>query len=632
MLRSFRNNIKGRTGKIILGLIIIPFVGFGAFDLLTGGGGAAEVLEVNGLTADELALAQELQFTRNSLLRRMGEDISYDDLTEEKLGPIAREAILQRLLLEDTSQGLSMGIPDSLVERSIVSDAAFQVDGKFSSEQMTQLLAANGFDLSMLKQKTRSGMLDRQFQAGIASSSFSVKPDVSLLQAINNERRTVDLLQINRADYEGRIDISPDELQEYFDSHSEDFVTEFAVDAEYIALSVDDLRPEISEAQIEEEYARQSELFEPVESRQVSHILFEVTSGQSEEAALEKANQAKSRIENGEKFADLARELSQDSGSAEEGGDLGFAERDGSFPPAFEDAMFEIGVGEVSEPVLTDAGVHLIRVGQIESSTMQSLPELRAQITDQLQMSVATRRFIEVSESLADMVFNADDLTGSAKALGLELQSVAKLTRAGESLDGHEVDALLNDRVISALFSDEVLQEGLNSELIELAEDQRIVVRVAKRHPPRALTLEEAKPVIRDILFREKLASELETVANAISAAVESGQAFAAVAEEYSAKLSADLVVQRSSPDVDAAVIASVFDLPRSSAGDAVHRADELNGNIALFQLKSIDAGEDSFPDSVADMFQQQLELLYARQEYAAFWGSVRQRAEITEY
>jgi len=632
MLRSFRDNIKGRTGKVILALIIIPFVGFGAFDLLTGGGGAAEILEVNGLTADEVALAQELQLTRNSLISRMGEDVNYEELTVEKLSPIAREAILQRLLLEDTGQSLNMGIPDALVDQSIISDEAFQVDGKFSSEQMTQLLAANGFDLSMLKQKTRSGMLDRQFQAGIARSSFSVEPDVSLLQAINGEKRTVDLLQLNRADYESRIEVSPEEVQAYYDNHSEMFVTEFAVDAEYVSLSVDDFRPEISEAQIAEEYARQSDLFDPVESRQVSHILFEVTSAQSEEAAIVKATQAKSRIENGETFADLARELSEDSGSAEDGGDLGFSERDGSFPPAFENVMFEIGTGEVSEPVLTDSGVHLIRVGQIESSTMQSLPELRARIIDQLQLSAATRRFVEVSESLADMVFNADDLTDSAKSLGLELRSISRLTRSGESLDGQEVDALFNNRVLNVLYSDEVLQEGLNSEMIELSEDQRLVVRVAKSHPPRALTLEEAKPRIRKILLSEKLSSELEAVANAITAAVESGEGFAKAAADHSTKLASDLVLQRNSQDMDPAVMASIFMLPRSSAGEPVHRATDRNGNVTLFQLKSVADDEDSSSESIAGLIQQQLEVLYARQEYAAFWGSVRQRAEITEY
>ncbi len=642
MLRSFRENIKGRGGKIVLGLIILSFVGFGAADLVINRGGGAEVLKVNDISVDELAFAQEMQFARNNMIRQMGDSIRYQDLTEEKLAPVAKQQLIRRLLVEEKGSQLKVVVPEDLVEQSIINEPAFKVDGKFSSAHMNLVLADSGFNLGSFKDMLAEQVRERQFNIGLLASGFSTPKEVELLMRLSAEKRTVDWLQLNREDFEAGIDISEADLREHYEQHEDAFYTELAVDAEYILLEIDDFRPEIEQAAIEGEYQRQLASFEPAETRQVSHILLEINDDQPEEAAIEKAKALRARVEGGENFAELAREFSQDSGSAAEGGDLGETERDGSYPENFENAVFSLELGAVSEPVVTDAGVHLIRVGSINQSVMPPLVAVRADIEDQLQLVEAKRRFVELSESLVDMVFNADGLAESARQLDLRLNTAGPITRSGNLLssDGDEIGelnpALRDARVLEALYSNDLLEGGLNSNLIELDADRRIVVRVAQVHPPRLLSFAEASAIIKQRVLAEKVTASLDELAGDIISAVNSGEDFGAVAERYSLNLGKDMQLARTNREIEPALLEAVYSVPISELGDgsasSVRRLADGQGNLYLFQLTAVDDSLDTEAAEMERLLGQQLEGMVSREEAGAFWQSVRLAAEIVEY
>ncbi|NNC54865.1 MAG: hypothetical protein HKO07_03990, partial [Pseudomonadales bacterium] len=331
MLRKFRDGIKGRAGKVLLAIIIVPFVLFGAESLLTGGGGPAAVLEVNGQEVDGAQLGQELLMLRNQTAASMGENLDYAALSEEKLRPQAIDRLIEAALVEQAFDILALSTPERMIQQSIVQTPDFQVDGKFSNQQMSRVLADNGFNLNTLKQRLAEEMRIGQLRSAIAQTSFVAQANTDLLIKILNEKRRADLVEIGPEQVQP-AEPGTAEIEQFYAEHQTDFVTRRSVDVEYLLIDQQDLLEPVSDDDVRAEFDLQIAQFEASERRRVAHILLEVGEEQSEQAAIEQAQALSARIEAGERFADLAKQYSADSVSAEDGGDLGFTARDGTFP------------------------------------------------------------------------------------------------------------------------------------------------------------------------------------------------------------------------------------------------------------------------------------------------------------
>ncbi|MBT8148690.1 MAG: SurA N-terminal domain-containing protein, partial [Gammaproteobacteria bacterium] len=520
MLRSFRENIRGRMGKVLLAIIIVPFVLFGAESLLTGGGGAAKVLDVNGEEIDALRLAQEVVLLRNEMASRMGENVDYEQLSDDRLTPLARQRLTQTTLIKQNFAQLGLATPDAMLQQTIMRTPEFQVDGKFSNERMTRVLADTGFNLNILKSKLAEDQRANQLRAGIGQSGFAITQNTELLLKIINESRKINWVALELAQVQGDLQISDSEIADYYDANSSEFYTELRVDAEYLLIDQQALQQPVESAAVLAEYKSQQAQFESSERRELAHILLEINQQQSEDQAREKARQVMQRHRDGASFAELAAEISQDPGTATEGGLLGYAEQDGSFPPAFEQAAFALQQGEVSEPVLTDAGIHLIKVTDIEKDEMPPFSELKPVIETQLAQRAARKVYVQQMERARDIAFNAADLQEPADALGLAVQRADSIAREGlhagvnqAATAEHQHDGMVetifsDSRVLAALFSEEVLKDRMNSELIELNDTQGVLVRVASTHEPRQLALSEVRNTIeaqlREVKAREK--------------------------------------------------------------------------------------------------------------------------------
>ncbi|MDG1937509.1 MAG: peptidylprolyl isomerase [Pseudomonadales bacterium] len=626
MLRSIRNNSKGMGAKIIIAGIAIVFTLTG----LSTCESKQSFLEVNGEAFEQDQLLLEIQLVRNQMLSRMGDNPDFAQLTEEKLAPMAIDSLTRRSLISQAMTEMSMGVPELMVEKLITGTPNFQVDGRFSIDLLNGFLANQRITLPLLKARIINDLKERQLGSGIALSNFSIPFASDILVDIFNESRDVNWLKLPVVDASKGIVVSDEDILSYYESNQSDYLSEQQVVLEYIELRREDLYEPVSDEQVASEYALQSEQFETSDSRSVAHILLEVNDEQTKEQALEKLAALTLRLNAGEDFSELAKTYSQDDGSAEEGGSLGYTQQDGTYPEAFENAIFSLALNAVSEPVETDAGLHLITVNDIEIVEMPSLDESRAQIIEQIQIRAAQARYVGMLEQAADLAFNAADLNEPAQMLDLEVKTSAAITRNGP-VDSSTI--LLNDeRILTAAFSNDVLIDEANSDLVELAPDHSVILRVKELFEPRQLEVAEVSAQISPILLREKASAKLLSLEQAINDDIASGSSLNEAAERVGYRASQSSL-SRSTTDVTFELLKAVFEAPRiSKEGQEVLSLVSDSGDVYLYSITNVETKDDQSNEEERQLFAEQLQGIAGQQDVVTFMQALESTAEIERF
>ena len=631
MLRSIRDNVKGKAAKVILGIMIVPFVFFGVGSLVDGGG-VSDVLTVNGETVDQNELLLEMQLVRNQMLSRMGDNPDYSQLTEEVLAPVAIESLTRKTLITQAMADMSMGVPDLMVEKLITSTPNFQVDGRFSVDLLNTFLANQRVTLPLLKARIANDIKERQLGVGLAISNFSAPFSSQILIDIFNENRDVNWLKLPVIDVTKDIAVSDEDTKTYYEVNKADYVSEQQVVVEYLELRRENLYAPVSDEQVEAEYTLQSSQFERNESRSVAHILLEVNDEQTKEKALERMTALKVRLAAGEDFAELAKSVSQDGGSAEEGGALGYAQQDGTYPEAFENAIFSVALNEVSEPIETDAGLHLITVNDIDANDMPTIDQAREEIIEQLQIRSAQAKYVAILEQAADLAFNAADLDEPAKMLDLEVSTSTPLNRNGPVLSADAASFLNDKRILTAAFSSDVLIDGVNSDMVELAPDHSVILRVKEVFEPRQLAIDEVVAQITPIVLREKASAQLQLLEQTITADIAQGSTLDQAAERagYTASLS---TLSRNSTDVAFDLLKASFEAPRvSQEGEEVLSLVSDSGDVYLYSIVSVVTKEDQSSENEKQLFLQQLQNIVGQQDVLTYMQALETTAEIERF
>lgn len=587
-------------------------------------------LEVNGEAFEQDQLLLEIQLVRNQMLSRMGDNPDFSQLTEEKLAPIAIDSLTRRSLISQAMTEMSMDVPELMVEKLITSTPNFQVDGRFSIDLLNAFLANQRITLPLLKARIVNDLKERQLGSGIALSNFSIPFASDILVDIFNESRDVNWLKLPVVDASNGIVVSDEDVLSYYESNQSDYLSEQQVVLEYIELRREDLYEPVSDEQVASEYALQSEQFETSDSRSVAHILLEVNDEQTKEQALEKLAALTLRLNAGEKFSELAKTYSQDDGSAEEGGSLGYTQQDGTYPEAFENAIFSLELNAVSEPVETDAGLHLITVNDIEIIEMPSLDESRAQIIEQIQIRAAQARYVGMLEQAADLAFNAADLNEPAQMLDLEVKTSGAINRNGP-VDSSSI-LLSDERILTAAFSDDVLIDEANSDLVELSPDHSVILRVKELFEPRQLDIAEVSAQISEILLREKASAKLLSLEQAIKDDIAGGSSLNEAAERVGYRASQS-TLSRSTTDVTFELLKAVFEAPRiSKEGQEVLSLVSDSGDIYLYSITHVETKEDQSNEEERQLFAEQLQGIAGQQDVVTFMQALESTAEIERF
>lgn len=621
MLQNLRKQVQGTTAKIVVGLIVVSFALFGIESILVGGGGN-EVAEVNGDPIYPQELQQALDTQKRRLIAMMGDNLDPSMLDDERLGPQALEALINRKLLMQTADEMGLTISNAEIGTLVAGMEQFQVDGTFSPEVYRSVLSSAGYTPSYFKQSLYDDLLVNQLRSGMAGSEFVTPAEREVSARIITEQRDLRYFTIPRERLSTPLQFTEAQIEAYYDAHQDNFRTPESVDVDYLELSLNDFREPVEESAVLEAYelAKQESQFQ-AQSR-VSHILFE---SDAEDEVIERIATAQEKLAGGESFADVAKEFSDDVGSADKGGDLGYTSG-GTFPAAMETAITQLQPGVVSTPVKTEAGMHLILVTERKEGEETGLEEMRSQLTENIQMDEARIVLLRTVESLKDLSFNAEDLAYPAGELGLTVE------RADDVVRSQNEGLFANSTLIEAAFSEEVLQSGNNSEVIELPDNRFVVLSVRRHNTPEMKALASVRGEVVAALAEETTRAAVVAQAAQALKQLRMGVSLDQVVAELGYELKLEMGVDRRNTLVPPEVLWRAFELPAPGA-DSVSADFVLapNGDAVVVELQQVKAGDYK---ALSEAEQAQLEQILT-DEFSGlidkeFQRGLRDRAEIT--
>ncbi|MCL7462619.1 SurA N-terminal domain-containing protein [Pseudomonas sp. NW5] len=620
MLQNIRDNSQGWIAKTIIGLIVVLMALTGVDAIVNVSSDRNKAAEVNGqvIGIDELARAVDLQ--RRQLQQQLGEQFDASQLDENLLRSSALDGLIERTLLLQGAEQAGMRFSDTALDQLLLITPEFQQDGRFSPERFDQMIRQMGYSRLQFRQLMQQEMLMGQLQAGLAGSHFVTDEEVAAFAALERQTRSFDYLTL-KADA-SNIQISEQQLADYYAANSAEFMSPEQVVIEYLELKKDAFfdQVEISDDELQPLY--EQEIANLGEQRRAAHILLEFSSRSDEELRTQ-LEALRERVMAGEDFAALAREFSEDTGSAREGGDLGFAGQ-GVYDPAFEESLFALQVGEVSAPVKTEFGWHLIRLQDVQAAEVPTLEALRPQLERELKAQKVEQRFVEVTKQLEDAAFESADLQQPAQELGLSVQESEAFGRDG----GQGITA--NRQVIQAAFSDEVLLEAANSAPLELDPDTVVVLRVKEHRKSSVRPLEAVAEALRSQLTQQQAAERAREQGDALLQALRRGETPALPAGS-----TAWASVEGATRDqqlLEPAVIDSVFRMPHPQGETPSLLGMTLaSGDYLLLRLSAVAEGAAASEEELG-LYRRFLANRGSQLDFQSYQRQLRTQADIERF
>ena len=499
--------------------------------------------------------------------------------------------------------------------------------GQFSEQAALQVLTSQGLTVAGFRALQRQNLEERDLQIGIVDSTFLTPAEFRRYIELYNQRREIAFALFDAAAFAPKVTIDDAAIAARYEGNQASYQTTENVDFEYVELALADIAAgvQVTDEDLRAAYEEEKQRFQTTEERKARHILIAVAEGQ-EDAARKQADAVEERLKKGEDFAKIAKEVSTDAGSKDQGGDLGWISR-GTLTGPFEDALFAMKAGDVSAPVRTDQGFHIIRVDELRSGDLQPFDTVRDELAAETKTRRAEMQFYDKSNLLGEKAFDAyNELASVAATLQLPVKTVKGFPRTGDP------NLFRNGApVVQAAFGDEVVDSGKNSKLVELADDQVLVLRVTAHNVPKAKPLEEVRDQIRAELVNERTQELAEAAAAAFLADVEKGGDPAALATKGGGTWHAAAWVARTDNTVPTEVLSAAFAMRKVEAGAVQRETIALaNGNHAVVTVSGVQAGEPSgLTQTERDQRQKQLSDQSARAELTAYIDSVHDEASI---
>jgi len=589
MLQSFSDRIRNSRwlGYLIVGVISIPFALWG-IQSYVGGPSASVAAEVNGTEIPVQQIQRMAAQQRQQLRQRFGGELP-EGLSDRMFLRQALSEAINREVLRQAAVDAGFRVTDEALRRNIQQQEIFQREGRFDPELYRGLLSQSGLTPSQYEADVRQGHAIQQLQRGLAASGFVLDSEARMVASLMHEERRLSLLVHPRAAVAEKIEPTEAEVRAYYERNTERFQRPAQVRADYIELSMTELtsQVEVTEEEIRAEYRSDASRYRGQEERRAAHILIEVDGSGGQEAesrALERARQLHERLQNGASFEKLAREHSDDAGSAKQGGDLGYVAR-GMMVEAFENALFSLEEeGNVSRPVRSPYGYHLIKLVDVRKGDSRSFEEVRDEIAENLRRRRAERLFYDRVEALRNSAYEQPGSLGpAADASGLPVRTTEWFSRRSGTGIASE------SAVREAAFSEEVRVEGLNSDLVELGARRVVVLRVNEERPAEARPFEEVEARAREELKAQRVSQALQHWAETVRARLDEGTDPASLATgPVSLRQPGWVGRSEQTEAVEPVVQERAFSLPAPPDGERVHAGIELaSGDRAVVVVEA---------------------------------------------
>jgi peptidyl-prolyl cis-trans isomerase D len=620
MLQELRDKSTGMIAKVIIGFIIVIFALFGTEALFQGNAEASRAISVNGEKITEEDILRGIQSRKQQIISRYGESVPAEYLTDEKLRQPVIDGLIQRALLAQVAKKGGLAANTATIHQELLSATAFQENGVFSQERFVQLLRYQGFTPLSYQKAVSEDTVINQLQFAIANSSFVTPTELKNIIGLSFQSRDFNYLVIPVETAEKSVTVEDKDVKAHYDANTQTYTTPEQVAVDYIELSTAELAKNITvtDEQVQKQFEQNNKAFVAKTERQAAHILLEGAGAQK------LAEEIKTKLAAGEDFAKLATEFSTDAGSKAQGGDLGFSSGD-AFPAEFEAALAKLKVNEVSAPVKTEAGVHIIKLLAERGSNAPTYEDAKAGILDQLKRTEAESQFGAKLEKLKDLAYNADSLGDVAKELGLTAQNTGLFAKTGGK------DLTANNAVVTAAFSAEVLEQGNASEVIELEPSRVLVLKKTDRKPAQLQPLDAVKEQITVVVRAEKVQAFLVQQAQSVITALNSGASLADQAKALGLDAKAAAGVTRSDAATDRDVLQYAFSLASPAANKPVSGSVRTaKGDHAVVVLSAVTLGaEDKVPAEQRASIATQLANITGEYDFKSFQSHLEEVAKI---
>lgn len=587
MLERIREGSQGPWAMGILVLIIFSFVfaGVGSYINSSASGAAANV---NGeeIGLDELERAYQNERARmesqfGDAFAALASDTTYLQNF--------RQGILDRLvgekLLDQAAQELGLRVSDEQIKLAIVAMQEFQVDGKFDNDRYLAILRQAGFQTNNFRDYMRVDMVRRQLSQSLMGTEFALSSETEAAYLMQQQTRDIRYLNVPAAKFSEKVDISDDKISTYYQSNITQFDTEQKVSLSYVELMLDDLLPTVvvNDDELEEYYQQNINDYSTYEERQAAHILFE--SEVQDDAILANAEEVLAKIQSGEDFSDLAKTFSSDTFSAENGGDLGWFAK-GIMDPAFEDAAFTLAnKNDVSGVIKSEFGYHIIKLTDIKPKQVKDFENVKDEITLKVKTFKAENLFYEISQRVAEVAFEMpENIDEVADVAGKSIITTRLFSRS------EAPKAVSNPIILASAFSFELIEDAVNSEVLELGSNHIMVVRVAEHMPERTKALVEVYEQIKQTLSARAAQQAARDWALEIKTDLSASADVNAKLDELELNWEEKQGVARNDTTLSQTLVDALFKL--SAADTSV--VDLVTGDIGLVQLTQVNTASEA--------------------------------------
>ena len=627
MLQVIRDRAQGVFAWLIVGAIVLAMGLFGLKSYFQNTSTASQAAIVNGekVPISEYRIAYQNQ--RNRMQQMLGKN--YDpDLFDAQIKKSALDNVVDNTLLVQNAEEKNIFVSDEMLAQQLRGIGAFQENGQFSSALERQTLAQVGQTVTGFETRIRRGMMADQLVDGIVASSFATNYQIQFDYKLTHQEREVAYVEFPLDKFKNKVSITDDEIKKYYDANKTNYQTPERVQLKYLELSVADLMSQVSvsEDELKSYYDEQKGNYIVPEQRRARHILIEF--GKDETKAKAKAEKIYKEAKSGEDFAKLAKKYSDDIGSKKQGGDLGFFGR-GIMEKTFDKQVFSMKVGEISKPIKTKFGFHIIKLEAIKPSMSKSLEQVKSELTNELKRKKAQKLYIDRTDKLANLTYETPDSLGPAEEeLGLKVKVSPPISKRGGP------GIFSNRKIIDAAFSDDVLNQHLNSPAIELDNDKMVVVRLDKHFPAAPRPLEQVKGQIKSELEKEKELALAKTEANTFEEKLKKGESISKPVKEKGYKLKEKTWVKRTTTELPREIITAAFNMPGVNDKKIVTKGITMsNGDYAIIALSGVKDGDVS---KITKEDKKQLESNIAKaegmDEYDALLQSLKSKAKVKTF
>ena len=618
MLQAINDRIKGWLGIVIVVLIGLPFALWGIQSYFDDAG-PRYAAKVNNIEISANEFERTVSMQRQALLRQYGNElpIQEKDLRERTLQQLINQRLLESVTFESGYR-----ISDATLAARI--QQQFTVDGVFDRMRFEAMVASLGMSIPMYEQTLRNELRLQQMQLAIANSTFVTREEIKNIAVLNEQTRDISVLTFNVDYYSTEIKPTTEEIKQYYEMNRHRFMLPEKIKIDYVEILSSSLADsvEVDEVQIIQMYDDYVLSIARREERKARHILLQVA--EDETVVFAKIKSLKLDLEQGADFTELAKTHSQDTGSAEDGGDLGWV-TSGDMVKPFEDVLFEMKKGTVSEIIETQFGYHLIMLDDVRSEAVSSFEDKRKEFEAELKKDGVASLFYDLSERLASIAYeNPDDLGTVVDELSLVVNSSDYFTRdKGQGL-------LLHEKIRNISLSSLVLEQGSNSDIIEISPTHVVVLRLNEHVPATAIPIENVSSKIENILKVQNAHERTKTAAAIIKTKIEAGESI----EDFEGNgISMDTITSVSRNDgakvSDPVIVYSAFEMvPDTNGLISVKQVDLLIGDVALVVLNNINTSDDIAQDKL-DLVKAEIVREYAIRDFSSALLAIKEHADI---